>query len=208
MAAKKHLYHCRQDQRGASSERFAVSEALPPGHRTMPDPNGQVDEIVYRENAQLIIDRDEMIVHREDQLWTMEDHNGDPDSSDDDWDENHFLLFGPRQPPLRDLAWVDWEPPPPPQDPRLHHAPPGPDLTVNQDNAGTGNGTWTNRPWYNHNQSNQWQHYHADSDDDGTVADWNARPRWNEPDTDNSWQSQNTWWNQQHHHWQTPNQWY
>ena len=48
--AKTHLQHCRQDQKGASSERFAVQEALPPGHRTEPDPNGQVDDIVYRED--------------------------------------------------------------------------------------------------------------------------------------------------------------
>ena len=65
---------------------------------------------------------------------------------------------------------------------------------------------------YNHNQSNQWQNYYADTDSDESMADMagnlNPRPHWNEPDTDNSWQSPNTSWNQQSNHWQTPNRWY
>ena len=216
MAARTHIQHARQDQRGASSERFAVQEALPPGHRKNPDPNGKVDDIVYREDPHFIIDRDEMNLDNDDQLWTIEDHNGDLDSSDDDWNANHFSLYGPRY-PQRPQARVDWEPPAPPQDPRPHQAPLGltltekarteliiqqivetarPDqTTVTQDTAGAGSSTWNNQPWYANNQSSQ-------------SSDWYARPRWNEPGTDESWQSQRSWWSQQDHHWQAPNQWY
>ena len=212
MAARKHIQHARQDQRGASSERFAVQEALSPEHRKHPDQNGKLDDIVYREDPQLIIDRDEMNLQNDDQLWTIEDYNGDLDSSDDDWNANHFSLYGPRY-PQRPQTRVDWEPAEPPQDPRPHQAPPGLTLTersmidsiieaarpaqstVTQDTAGAGSSTWSNQPWYTNNQSSQ-------------SSDWCARPRWNEPVTDESWQSQRSWWNHQDHHWQTPNQWY
>ena len=142
---------------------------------------------------------------------------------------DNMLLFGPliqfRRPVVA----------PPPTNPQLHTTPPGLELTqranllannieeiaawpdystVNQEDAGAGHGTWNNQPWYNHNQSNQWQNYYADTDSDESMADmagnWNARPRWNEPDTDTSEQWPNAWWNYHSNRWQTQDQenWY
>ena len=216
MAARTHIQQARQDQKGASSERFAVHETLPSGHRKDPMGNGQVDDIIYREDPQLIIDRDEMTLCNDDLEWIHEDRNGDPDSSDDDWDTNNFIQYCPRLPPGYPIA--NWEPPDPPEDPRPHQAPPGLTLTkrehtdlaiqriidvgrpnqqeVAQDTAGAASSgsTWNDQQWYTNHQSDQ-------------QSDWYARPQWN-PGTDASWQSQSSWWNRQDHHWQNPNQWY
>ena len=130
LRAKTHLSHCRQDQRGATSERFAVVETLPPGHRKFPAKDGQVDEPVYRANPLLILDRATTTGSKladEDIKWHDFQEDRGSDDGYADWPDTNMTLFQPQRP--GNGSWVlerrGWRVRPPPSSLQHYLRPPG-----------------------------------------------------------------------------------